>query len=97
MNMTWYSAKLLFESEVDGENDQPLREESIRVLLSESEAEARAKAAEVGTEAEHEYLNEQGQKVRWRFVAVLEVQDLCADALTDGMEVFSVLFRTPPN
>jgi hypothetical protein len=91
---TWFAAKLLFESRIDGALlEQPLCEESIRVLLCDTEAAARARAEEVGHGAEHEYVNEAGETVRWRFVSVLEVQDLGELALEDGTEVFSTLFR----
>jgi hypothetical protein len=91
---TWYSAKLLFESAIDGEaREQPLCEESIRILLEENEESARAKAEAIGRGAEHEYQNDAGEIVSWRFVSVLEVQDLSAASLEDGTEVFSTLFR----
>jgi hypothetical protein len=91
---TWYSAKLLFESAINGKRqEQPLCEESIRVLLEENEESARTKAEHIGRSAEHEYQNDAGETVSWRFVSVLEVQDLSAASLEDGAEVFSTLFR----
>jgi len=91
---SWYSAKLLFRSTVNGLIvAQPLCEESIRVLVAETDEAAQVRAAEVGRSAEHEYVNEHGELVRWSFVAVLDLQDLCVTELEDGMEVFSRLFR----
>ena len=90
----WYSAKLLFRSTIDGSVvAQPLSEESIRIFRADSEHIAQLRAAEIGRDAEHEYPNENGEMVRWSFVAVLEVQDLCEGDLEDGTEVFSRLFR----
>jgi hypothetical protein len=94
---SWHAAKILFEARVDGRaSADALREESIRVFLSEGLDLARARAEELGRAAEHEYKNEYGELVRWTFVSVLEVQDLCAFELQDGAEVFSVLFREKP-
>jgi hypothetical protein len=91
---SWFSVKLLFESVIDGKaQEQPLCEESIRVLLEENEESARTKAEAIGRGAEHEYQNDAGETVSWRFVSVLEVQDLSAASLEDGTEVFSTLFR----
>lgn len=73
--------------------DDPLREESIRILLSDGDEAAWIRAKEIGRAAEHEYVNEAGEMIRWNFVEVLEVQDLCESNLTDGMEVFSRLFH----
>jgi hypothetical protein len=94
---SWHAAKILFEARVDGRSSaDALREESIRIFLSEGLDRARNRAEELGRAAEHEYRNEYGELVRWTFVSVLDVQDLCAFELQDGAEVFSVLFRHPP-
>jgi len=91
---TWYAAKLLFESSVDdGSKESPLLEESTRVLLADSVETAEAKALAIGHAAEHSYLNESGQSVKWAFVSILELQDLCETELLDGTEVFSRLYR----
>ncbi len=92
--MNWYSARLLFEAVVgDSDDSGPLREVSIRVLQSFDEEGAAFEAKRVGSEAEHSYKNHEGEVVRWRFLAVLEVQDLSETVLTHGVEVFSRLFR----
>jgi hypothetical protein len=94
---SWHAAKILFEARVDGRTSaDALREESIRVFLSDGLDRARWRAEELGRAAEHEYQNEYGELVRWTFVTVLDVQDLCAFELQDGAEVFSVLFRHLP-
>lgn len=90
----WYSTKILFKSEVIGENPPPhCYEESIRVFLAVDDAEAEDKAREIGEGNEHKYRNENGEEVNWRFVKVIEVQSLCENEITDGMEVFSTLSR----
>ena len=41
---------------------------------------------------EHCYDNEECELVEWKFLGVLEVQDLSEEALESGTEVFSHLF-----
>jgi hypothetical protein len=89
---SWFSAKLLFEAEVECSSD-PLCEESIRLVEANDDDDAQRRAAEIGAQAEHEYLNEEGQIVRWRFRGILEVQNLCETKIMHGMEVFSRMFR----
>lgn len=91
---TWYSAKLLFESTINGcIPEKSLCEESIRILQGENDQHARGRAEAIGRSAEHEYLNESAEVVKWTFVSVLELQDLSETDLHDGMEVFSALFH----
>lgn len=90
--MTWYSARILYETEIDGRPDvDGIREESIRVLRAESAEAALSKARKIGRLNETTYQNHAGENVTWRFRRVLEVQDLCEHALREGVEVFSVL------
>ena len=91
--MTWYSARILYETEIAGKPDDGIREESIRVLLAGSQDEALSKAKKIGRENEVSYNNDAGENVTWRFRRVLEVQDLCEETLYDGVEVFSTLAR----
>ncbi len=91
---SWYSAKLLFQSKInDASLEHPLCEESIRVLLADTEEDARARAEQVGVAAQHEYHNKQGETVRWEFISVLDIQEIDGDSLEDGTEVYSELFR----
>ena len=92
--MTWYSARIRYETEIAGKPDAGgIREESIRVLLADSRHEALSKARKLGRENEITYKNDAGEDVTWRFRRVLEVQDLCEEILYDGVEVFSTLSR----
>jgi hypothetical protein len=91
---SWYSAKLLFEADVASEgSDDLLCEESIRLVEADDDDDAQRRATEIGVQSQHEYLNEEGQTVRWRFRGVLEIQDLCEAKITHGVEVFSKMFR----
>ena len=92
--MPWFSARLLFECDVDdGQKEDRLCDESIRLIEAEDETDAEKKTQELGEEREHDYKNEAGATVRWRFVEVLEIQDLCEPEIGHGVEVYSRLFR----
>lgn len=91
----WFSARLLFRSDVDdGAAIPPLYEESIILVEGEDEGRARAEAERIGLANEHSYLNPDGVEVRWRFVRLLEVQDIGEAELSSGVEVYSRLFRS---
>jgi len=92
--MKRYFACLYFESHVDDEsNALPLTEESVRLVIADDESRACEKAEEFGKMTEHEYLNEEGSKVSWRFVRVVDVQEFCEEEFDDGVEVYSRLNR----
>jgi len=92
--MNWYSVRFLFESKVsDSKEADPLCEQSIRIFSAKSEEEVLEKANRFGAGEEHGYLNENGDKVEWAFVRILEIQDLCESEIVDGLEVFSRLYR----
>ena len=87
----WFSARVLFESQVGPRGDSALQEESFRLIQARDELEAKAKAMRLGETEQHEYTNDAGETVKWRFVEVLEIQDLCEQEIYDGMEVFSLM------
>ena len=92
--MAWYSARLLFECDVeDGQKVDPLCEVSIRLIKATDEIDAEKKAHEVGINEQCEYKNENGARVKWRFVRAIEIQDLCEEEIFHGVEVYSYLFR----
>ena len=91
---TWFSARLLFVSEIPGDPDRDrLCEESIIVLQATDEAHARQLAQQIGLSMQHAYDNNQGEQVQWLFHRLLELQDLCAEHVDSGTEVYSRLFR----
>jgi hypothetical protein len=91
----WFSARLLYRSIVDDPNNvPPLYEESIILINAESEEAAREEAERIAYSREHNYPNAEGREVRWKFVRVLESQDLCEEELFSGVEVHSRLFRS---
>ena len=90
---TWFSVRLLFVSEINGDAHQDrLCEESIIVVQAADEESARAAAQRLALTLEHGYANDRGEVVQWRFVRLMELQDLCEATLTNGTEVWSKLF-----
>jgi hypothetical protein len=63
---------------------------------SELRRRAFARALKLGIEQEEEYLNEAGDRVRWRLKEVVTL-DLLGDELLDGMEVTSDLVDLEPD
>lgn len=91
---TWYSARLLFMSSAKGGQMEidPLSEESIILIRADKEENARKSARKAALKMQHDYENEEGQQIAWKFVDILELQDLCEQSLDTGTEVFSRLF-----
>lgn len=95
---SWYSARLVFRCDI-GNQPVPsdIYEESIRLIRAANEAEASERAAAIGRINERDEQSSVGELVRWRFVGVVEVQDLVLPEISDGSEVFSRLSRTEPD
>jgi hypothetical protein len=92
-NKTWYSARLLFVAESKGETESnPLCEESIVLVLALDENDAKTNAENAARKMEHDYLNDQGEKVEWKFAGMMGIQDLCEQTLENGTEVYSRMF-----
>jgi hypothetical protein len=93
--MSWYSVRVIYKSTIDGvEAPDSLKEESIRVFSASTDDEARTKRENVARAGEHSYKNEKGEIVQWVVDTVEGAQDLCEEGLSDGMEVYSRLFRS---
>lgn len=92
--MGWHSAVILYACDVGGEViAEPLRELSIRVFRVDAGESPTLRAEELGKDGEHTYKNSEGEEVSWRYIRVVEIQDLCEEELSDGAEVFSALWR----
>ncbi|MFN3201153.1 MAG: DUF4288 domain-containing protein [Bradymonadia bacterium] len=95
--MNWFSAKLLFAAFIDGRlNSDALVEESIIIFRATTAAAASIQADELGQKATHSYKNEVNEEVEWRYIRLLEIQDLGETTLDDGVEVFSTMRRRSP-
>ena len=89
----WFGVKLLFVSEIPGDAERDrLCEESIIVVQAHDEDHARQDAERLALNMQHSYPNDRGELVEWRFVRILEVQELAEDHIKVGTEVWSRLF-----
>jgi len=88
---SWYTASLIFESKrVQGEPPKDsLWEESIYLLAARSEAEAATVARKLGLSNETEFNAADGHRIRWTFVEVQSIHEVCADHIAHGIELFS--------
>ena len=85
---TWFVSRLLFTTSV-GDAGPTTWEEQIRVLRATSPEQAYDKAVKLGQSGEHEYANEADVAVRVRFLGLLDLEDLGAELLEDGIEIAS--------
>ena len=89
----WYSVQAIFRSRFEGpkSDDLHLIDRTIFLIDVPDGDLPDQKAQSVAKQYEHDYLNEDGEKVIWELESILEIQDLCAGTLYDGVEVFSRL------
>jgi hypothetical protein len=87
--MRWYSASIIMKSDVSG--TEALCELSIRLVRANDRREAGSSAEAFGRKSEHEYLNDEGKLVKWRFARVEDIQEIADDDLKSGTEVYSRL------
>ncbi|MNC25878.1 hypothetical protein D3C75_739860 [compost metagenome] len=96
--VSWYSAQLLFKSEVtnDPNNyDTDTYEESIILTKARSTEEAFEIGCKIGKENEHGYTNMNNGEVFWRFIKVIDVFDISEKELDSGAEIFSRFILVP--
>ena len=87
--MNRYSAKLLFQFRVDLGVDTGKRrtcEERIILIEARSASAALARAKRKGSEAEHDYKNDEGNTVLFEFIGVMDL--LCLGLECDADEVW---------
>lgn len=86
----WFTASLLFKSNIPNEPEgQALWEESIVLIRAADEEEARTKAEDIGKHGEHEYLAAAGNQVRWTFERIESIHQILSEYLEHGTEVYS--------
>jgi Domain of unknown function (DUF4288) len=83
----WYSARIRLVCLIEGEG-ATIYQDSVVVMRAADFREAFQRALEVGRGREEEYLNADGELVRWRLKAVFSLDVIQADQL-DGAEVYS--------
>ena len=93
--MKWYAARIAVWCAVGRDDSGPWTvDEQIRVISARDHEEAYDKAMALGDEEECEYLNEDGETVRWRFAGVCELDEMSAESIEDGTEITSWLQTT---
>jgi hypothetical protein len=92
MRVEWWSAKVRVLCLVENSDptDTCLQDETVVVFRADDEASAFERALALGRERELEYLNGDGDRVRWRLARVLKLTRVNADDL-DGAEIHSEL------
>src|SRR5882672_9174511 len=88
--MTWYVAHVMLECRnlSTGQHTGSV-EEQVRVLTAADAEEAYQKALQLGRSAEHEYDNNEGEKIRWAFCGLSDLDELMSEGVEDGSEITS--------
>jgi hypothetical protein len=66
-----------------------LTQRQLRLIRARGPESAYERALRLGREAEHEYTNEAGEGVQWRFVGLGELAEIDDTELRDGSESLS--------
>lgn len=84
----WHSVQALFRCDIQDDVENNLYEKNIFLIDVNDTQDASEKAEQTALSFEHQYKNFEGRDVSWKFVKVLEIQDLSQKDLYDGVEVF---------
>ena len=95
MALGWFSASLRLVILVEGHQESSLLNEIVHVFQAEDWKPAFERAVELGKAHETEYVNGDGERVRWRLDRVLTL-DLLSGEQLDGAEVYSALSDIEP-
>ena len=95
MPAAWYAAVLLLEAQHPDEPDldDPLFEKRVVLLQAPDEAAARVIARQHCGDVRVDYANVYGNRVQWRCVGVIRVDDVYATEIGSGTEVYSELLN----
>ncbi len=97
--MTWYCARLLFESVHDPPSPPsklfPIFEESFIVFRVEDGEPIHARLLDLAHGMEDNYKAAAGNRVYDTFREILEVQEIIGDRIEDGTEVFYRWWHNP--
>jgi len=90
----WYVATLLFECNIENRSERlPTCDEQLRLVSAEDNEEALQKSLLLGNQEEVSYENVYGDVVSWRFLGLVELEEIDADSIGDGTEIKSRLLR----
>src|SRR6266480_4603234 len=90
--MKWYVAELVLECKV-GRDPPNLWDQSLVLIYARDADAAYATALRLGRKQETTYSNSGGEKVRWKFKGLSDLQELLARTIRSGVEVHSALSR----
>ncbi|MCX5206631.1 DUF4288 domain-containing protein [Streptomyces sp. NBC_00237] len=88
-----YIAILLTEATSEAPDHEPLYAEDFVLLTADSEEEARAKALTHGRSQETSYENEQGERITWKLLHVVDVNEVLDASLGDRADLYSRHFK----
>lgn len=90
--MTWYSVRILYERLIEEDTTMVERdaffEERVFMLSAEPEEDVLERTQALAREKELTFDNVEGNRVDWRLHEILEIQELDADNIGDGTEVY---------
>ena len=88
--LSWFAARLLFESTYSGGRpEETLFEEKVVLIKSDHGIEdAEKRARKIGLSSTESYQNMQGQTVTWAFREVLDLVQLNEADIGEGSEVY---------
>lgn len=90
----WFWDAALFKAvHLERPRKRHLWERTVFLVRAPDEASARERAREVALGKEHEYVTATGDRLRWAFQAVEEIQALVQDQLAEGTEVYWQFFE----
>jgi hypothetical protein len=93
----WYLAVLVVASHVDEDGDKaPLVDLQHKLIHAADSEAAYRRALELGAEENHDYENDAGAQVHWRFLGLNDLCEILDDHLEDGVEVYSQMAETDP-
>ena len=90
-----YAAKLLFQFRVGNDSKMRICEERTILLKTRSAKEALRQAKRKGRGAQHRYRNDEGEKVRFEFVGVMDLLYLGIEC-EDGEVWYDIRNRLTP-
>ena len=98
--MEWYSARILYQSLVDDDVDEAsegavLFEEKLLIFSCRERSNVREQLAALAKKNEESYQNAEGNQVTWVLREILEVQEIMAESVGDGTEVFYRYWHNP--
>ncbi len=93
----WYSVRLLYECVIDDSDPDAEHtwEESTVVFRCQEDEDIGSKLTTLAKKGEVSYENVHGNKVKWTFRELLEVQEISGYEVTDGTEVFFRFWTDP--